>query len=33
VAEFDKKLRSVRFLSTTLRRELEGRARRRLGLA
>jgi FkbM family methyltransferase len=33
VAEFDNKLRSVRFLSTTLRRELEGRARRRLGLA
>jgi FkbM family methyltransferase len=33
VAEFDSKLRSVRFLSATLRRELEGRARRRLGLA
>ena len=32
-AEFDNKLRSVRFLSATLRRELEGRARRRLGLA
>src|ERR1700730_3773540 len=32
-AEFDNKLRSVRFLSVTLRRELEGRARRRLGLA
>jgi hypothetical protein len=32
-AEFDNNLRSVRFLSTTLRRELEGRARRRLGLA
>jgi len=33
MSEFDNKLRSVRFLSTTLRRELEGRARRRLGLA
>jgi FkbM family methyltransferase len=32
-AEFDNSLRSVRFLSTTLRRELERRARRRLGLA
>jgi FkbM family methyltransferase len=32
-AEFDNKLRSVQFLSTALRRELEGRARRRLGLA
>ena len=31
--EFDKKLRSVRFLLAKLSRELEGRARRRLGLA
>jgi len=30
-AEFGNKVRSVRFLAATLRRELEGRVRRRLG--